>query len=99
MEKQLCINRLSLPDELLSIIKDFAFIDIVSYSAITRKNIIHTLIQRTRWVYRTKKYNRYMFWIEEDRKCSQYQMLFCDKCGDYTTHQAPSESDQILCRC
>ena len=99
MEKQLCINRLELPDELLSLIKDFAFWDIVSYTAFARKKIIHTLIHYTRWTYRTKQYDRYMFWIEEDPGCSQYQMVFCDTCGNYSQNHTQNVTEKIYCTC
>ena len=99
MEKQLCINRISLPQELLSIIKDFAFLDIVSYTALRQKNTIHTLIQCTRWCHRNKKYDRYMFWIQEDIKCRQYQMTFCETCGNYTTNNSHTVCEKIVCTC
>ena len=102
MEKQLCINRISLPDELLSVIKDFAFYDTVSYGALSRKKTIHTLIQCTRWSYRNKNYNRYIFWIEEDVRCRQFQMTFCEKCGNYTNNQTYNQTpnfEKIMCKC
>lgn len=99
MEKQLYINRIELPGELLSIIKDFLFWDIVSHTALSRKKTIHTLIQCTRWSYRSKKYDRYMFWIEEDLGCRQYQMNFCDTCGNYSHNQTQNLSEKIKCVC
>jgi hypothetical protein len=99
IEKQLCVNQLVLPVELLDIIKKYAFTDIITYMAKIRKNTIHTLIQCTRWSYRNKKYDRYMFWIEEDIKCRQYQMTFCETCGNYTTNNSYDVCEKIICTC
>ena len=98
IEKQICINRFAIPDELIDIIKSYAFTDIIVYMAKIRKNTIHTLIQTTRWSYRNKKYDRYMFWIEEDLKCKQYQMRFCKKCGNYTSNSSHTY-EKIKCLC
>jgi len=97
--KQLCVNQLEIPEELLDIIKSYAFDDIIRYRTKMRKKTIHTLIQCTPWSYRTKKYDRYMFWIEEDRKCRQYQMNFCSKCGNYSARHTIHNYDKIDCKC
>lgn len=99
MEKQLCINRLTLPEELLTLIKEFAFLDVVSYTALYRKKIIHSLIQGTPWSHRGEKYYRYMFWIEQDTKCKQYQMVFCEQCGDYISKQTNYDYEKLYCTC
>ena len=101
--KQLCINHLELPRELLDIIKSYAFDDTIRYAAKMRKKTIHTLIQCTRWSgqfrHRNKPhYTGFLFWIEEDVNCRQYQMHFCRACGDYTTYHL-NNYDKILCRC
>ena len=99
VEKQICVNRLSIPDDILDIIKSYTFTDIVSYMAKTRKKTIHTLIQCTQWAYRNKKYDRYLFWIEEDPRCKQFQMNFCKKCGDYTNNYSHDQCEKIYCKC
>lgn len=99
--KQLCVNQLPFPEDLLTIIKSFAFDDIVTYMARMRKNTILRLIECTQWSgkYRHKRYSKYfVFWIREDTYFPQFQMTFCDKCGNYITHHY-HEYDKIRCKC
>ena len=101
--KQLCVNQLGLPEELHDIIKSYAFDDTIRCAAKMRKKTIHTLIQCTRWSgqYRHKHkphYTGFLFWIEEDVNCRQYQMHFCCKCGNYATYNS-QEYDKIECKC
>ena len=103
VSKQLCVNQLGLPSELLDIIKSYAFDDNLRYNTKMRKKTIHTLIQCTQWSgqYRHKNkphYSGFIFWIEEDVTCSQYQMHFCRTCGNYTTHHSQG-NDKIQCMC
>jgi hypothetical protein len=100
--KQLCVNQLALPIELLNIIKSYAFNDTIIYTSKMRKKTIHTLIQCTRWSgqYRYKpKSTGFLFWIKEDVKCRQFQMYFCRSCGNYTDHHHSRENDKIECKC
>jgi hypothetical protein len=100
VEKQICVNRLlNIPDDLIDIIKSYTFTDIVIYMAKMRKKTIHTLIVCTGWAYRNKKYDRYMFWIQEDPRCRQFHMSFCEKCGDYTTNHSHDQCEKIYCKC
>ena len=97
--KQLCVNQLGLPEELLDIIKSFAFDDIIIYTAKMRKKTIHTLIQCTPWSGQYKTIPRkFLFWIEEDLTCKQFQMYFCSNCGNYDTYRS-RYSDKIECKC
>ncbi len=102
--KQLCINHLALPVELLDIIKSYTFDDTFRYAVKMKKRTIHTLIQCTPWSaqYRYKNkpnYSTYIFWIEEDVNCTQYQMNFCPSCGNYTTHYHSQGNNKIECNC
>jgi hypothetical protein len=98
MNKQLCINRFQLPDDILSIIKDFTFYDRIQYSALQQKSVILHLINYTPYSYKDIiPHTRYKFWIEEDPGCSQYQMVFCKKCGDYIVTR--NENEKIMCKC
>ena len=45
MSKEMCINRLSLPNELLDIIKSYAFNDIVMYTARSQKIVLFVLLK------------------------------------------------------
>jgi hypothetical protein len=101
--KQLCVNQLELPEELHDIIKSFAFDDKITYKVKLRKKTIHTLIQCTRWSGQYRHRNKphhtgFLFWIEEDVNCRQYQMHFCSKCGNYATYNS-QEYDKIECKC
>ena len=99
IEKQLCINQLVLPVELLDIIKSYAFTDIITYMAKMRKNTIHTLIQCTRWSgqYKQSIYQKnFLFWIEEDINCRIYSMHFCLKCGNYKSYRS---TQKVNCAC
>ena len=98
--KQLCINCIELPEEIIDIIKSFAFNDIVTLQK-TRKQTILNLIQTTQWSYRdenTNSYNKWIFWIQSDNKCPQYQIDFCSKCGNYK-YYCSRKYDIIECNC
>jgi len=101
--KQLCVNHIELPQELLDIVKSYAFDDTIRYASKIKKRTIHNLIQSTQWSgqYRHKNkphYSGFIFWIEEDINCTQYQMYFCPTCGNYTSHYT-QENDKIECKC
>ena len=99
MEKQLCINRLPIPEDMFSIIKGFAFYDWVQYSALQQKGVILNLINHTPYSYKDIcTHTRYKFWIKEDTGCNQYQMEFCKKCGDYLCMQS-DDYEKIMCKC
>ena len=84
MQKQLCINRLPFPQELLSIIKEFTFYDWIQYNALLQKKYILHLIKNTPYTFKNiTTYTRFKFWIEQDYRCKQYQMIFCSRCGNY----------------
>lgn len=96
--KQLYINSIKLPKEIIDIIKSYTFIDIIILQKI-RKKIIVNLIQQTKWTYKDMNtQNRLIFWIESDTKCPQYQIIFCYKCGNYQFYCA-NNYDKINCKC
>lgn len=101
--KQLCVNQIDLPGELLDIIKSFAFDDTIRYAVKIKKRTIHTLIQCTPWSGQYRHRNKphhtgFVFWIEEDVNCTQYQMNFCPSCGNYTIFTSQG-NNKIECRC
>jgi hypothetical protein len=98
--KQLCMHQFNLPDEILTIIKSYAFNDIFTLQKI-RKDAILTLIEAMPWSYRNEDinpYNRFVFWIEADVTCPQYQIDFCIKCGNYK-YYCSKQYDTIECNC
>lgn len=96
ISKQLCVNRLPLPCELLDILKSYAFDDIVVYSARIRKKYITHDIKTTPFTYKDGPYyNLFGFWIDDI--CPQFQMEFCTTCGNYVK---PSHEYKIfICDC
>ena len=100
VKKQLLINALNLPQDILSIIKDYVFNDTNKYmiKIKKKKNIILTQINST--VYSSKNINNnfercWIFWCENDEKCPQFQAYFCNKCGNYI-HLSSLTYDAIL---
>jgi hypothetical protein len=99
MEKQLCINRLPVPADVLAIIKDFTFYDRVQYTALQQKSVILHFINYTPYSYKDiRPHTRFKFWIQSDPGCNQYQMTFCKKCGDYVFLQT-DPTKKIMCKC
>lgn len=43
----------------------------------------------------------FLFWINDDYRCPQFQSTFCRKCGDYVCHNTlfTEESEKTGCRC
>jgi len=89
VKKQVIINKINLPPDVLSIVKDYIFNDTVKYMSKirTNKNIILRQINNTR--HSAKNLNNddfegsWYFWIENNDICSQFQAYFCVKCGNY----------------
>jgi hypothetical protein len=99
MEKQLCINRLPIPVDVMSIIKNFTFYDQVQYRALQQKSVILNLFNYTPYSYKDiRPHTRFKFWIQSDPRCKQYQITFCKKCGDYVFLQTDT-TKKIMCKC
>jgi hypothetical protein len=92
VKKQVVINRIKLPHDVLSVVKDYIFNDIAKYmlKIKKKKNIVLTEINNT--TYSGKNiindneldFNRsWHFWVENDENCPQFQAYFCTKCGNY----------------
>ena len=100
MKKQLCINRLPLPCELLSIIKEFAFYNWIHHHALEKKNIIIQLINSSPYtnkhIYTSQPF--FKFWISGNHMCNKFQMLFCPHCGNYFMQQS-AYYEKIQCKC
>lgn len=84
--KQLILSRLPLPAEIIDIVKDYAYQNIIDKARKTKDRII-SLINNTEWSPLKFQYylgpDEWLFWIEEDPKSIQYQCTFCRKCGNY----------------
>ena len=90
IKKQVVINRIKLPYEVLSVVKDYVFNDIVKYMSKIKKkkNVILNEINNTRYSGKNLIDNddfegSWIFWVENDENCPQFQAYFCVKCGNY----------------
>ena len=101
LHRQLILQGLPLPDEMIRAIKDYTFMDFVQSLAKHRKNVIIGLIKNTEWSGKERPYDiwtgDHVFWIETDPKCPQIQSCFCKKCGNYKSNR--SHSDPTMCMC
>ena len=86
LHKQLILSGLPIPEELIRIIKDYTFMDIVMSDSKWKKDVIMRTIKNTIWCGRArpkdKKKGILIFWIEGSSR--QFQCEFCKKCGGYT---------------
>ena len=107
IDKQIVLHGLKIPIEIIRIIKDYAFMDTVMAKSKRQKNNIMQLIQNTKWSGKARPFenkNVYVFWIDEDERCSQFHMHFCNACGNYqdniTNYPSYEGRDNILlCNC
>jgi hypothetical protein len=91
VKKQVIINKIELPEDVLSIVKDYLFNDTSKYMSKIKKkkNIILNQINTT--AYSGKNFinndnnfkGGWHFWVHNDKKCPQFQAYFCEKCGNY----------------
>ena len=102
VNQQICVNHIQLPEELLKIIKDFAFLDIVSFITKTRKKSIDRLIECSKWTgdfyyFRNNFYNC-VICIGEDVNSPEFLINFCKKCGNYIFYRS-IQNQKINCLC
>jgi hypothetical protein len=99
--RQLILQGLPLPDEMIRAIKDYTFMDFVQSKTKERKNVIMQLIQNTEWSGKERPYDiwtgDHVFWIEADPTCAQIQSCFCKKCGNYKSSRNLSWLTMCLC--
>lgn len=94
--KQLLIHQFDFPKEVLNIIKEFAFYDIIQNTK-KNKNKIISSINSTKWSGKCDFDDSvWHFWIEDDPSSSQLQANFCKNCGDYASFY---ENIKFVCRC
>jgi hypothetical protein len=97
--KQLILNHIGLTPEIIEMIKEYAFYDVIVKTKKCKNKIIslikssfHTPINFTPILSTTE----YVFWIDDDdENGAQLQSEFCVKCGDYLYH----ETTNIVCKC
>jgi hypothetical protein len=104
IRKQLIINKLHLPSEMIDIIKEYTFYNIRD-KAKKRKDKLLSLINDTLYspIKMRLSLSEWVFWIEEENnKGVQFQNNFCVKCGNYIyldSDIASNKNISISCRC
>lgn len=74
-------------EKLHSNLEEYIYIHMKIYNLKINKNIVLTLINDTKWsgknYYDIIPNSLWLFWIENNIKCPQFQAVFCIKCGNY----------------
>jgi hypothetical protein len=109
IKKQVVINRIKLPPDVLSVVKDYIFNDIAKYmlKIKKKKNIVLRQINTTTYSGKNLIDNddfegSWHFWVENDENCRQFQAYFCTKCGNYEYLSSSLTYDgilKIMCDC
>ena len=112
--KQIYLNKLNLPNEIINIIKDFAFQDIVISNIKKQKAIINLIIQTSKYQFTYSSLEHYLFWARlkkyEDKYSVNYTIYgpliyskFCIYCGNYLNLLEDDDEqpiyNKILCNC
>lgn len=107
LESQMLVNKLLIPKEILSIIKDYSFSTVcIENIKLIKKEInkkFKFAISRTNNFNYNKSINlseRWCFWFGDDKDI-QYQASNCAKCGNYKLSYNILEinSLSIVCQC
>jgi hypothetical protein len=102
VKRQLCINQIALPGDVLDVIKSYVFLDMVSYTTKIRKRSIHQLIVTSKWMDEYYYFRRYIYnfviCLGEDIKSPEYLINFCTKCGNYKIYRS-AQNQKINCVC
>jgi hypothetical protein len=68
-------------------LEKYIYFHIIIYKSKLNKNRILTLINNTKWsgknYYDDIPNSLWLFWIEDNIKCPQFQAVFCMNCGNY----------------
>jgi hypothetical protein len=103
LHRQLILQGLPLPNEMIRAIKDYTFMDFIQSSAKNNKDFIMNHITRTEWCGKARPTDEYngdtLFWLNEVPMSHQFQMTFCKKCGNYKEHSNHSQHWTIGTTC
>ncbi len=104
--KQLILQGLKVPSEIIRIIKDYTFMDVTMSNAKKHKDRLSQLIGTTKWCGKKRPLDEEngltLFWIKKDIRSPQFQIRFCTKCGDYVGHTLlhfEGQFDKVACLC
>jgi hypothetical protein len=74
--------------------------DFIESNAKQNKDSLMRQISNTKWCGRERPRDGNIgmttFWIKEDKRCPQIQLIFCKKCGNYYSRP---QNHKIHCRC
>ena len=101
--KQVILNHIGLTREIIEMIKEYAFYDVILKTKKCKNKIIvlintsfHTPINFIP-ILTTRSY---IFWIDDDdENGAQLQSEFCVKCGDYLSDYLYHKTTNIVCKC
>jgi hypothetical protein len=101
LHRQLILQGLPLPDEMIRAIKDYTFMDVVQSDSKNKKDFILRHVARTQWCGKARPMDECkgitLFWMEEFPEGPQFQMTFCCKCGNYKSNMNPTYKTTCLC--
>ena len=102
----LCVNRIGLPDDILSTIKDFAFVSFERKRIMQAHTIIHEIVLKHAFIFSQDFYvynNRNWFFWSPTFQIKQrgFNMAFCKNCGNYLSRIYPTlfRAKHIDCLC
>lgn len=91
--KQIIINKLPLPDELIDIIKDYVFYNIINKTKKIKK-IIMPIVDTIRIPHKTQ-----LIWISKKHAYGNDRAEFCLNCGDYLWSYTCRITIKVICVC
>jgi hypothetical protein len=102
ISKQLLINKLCLQHDIIEVIQEYIFYNIIEKikQTKTNKNKIINLIKDTEWSpikFPFLGASSWLFWINDSDNSIQFQNDFCLDCGDYLLTYTPNQD--IRCKC
>ena len=93
-----CVNHINLPQDLLILIKDYAFLTPERKRLMHVFSLIHTIINEALTKYTNPIYmpEAWFFWIKK----KPFVCLFCIRCGDYLPRYYSNEYPRTInCKC
>jgi len=91
--KNIIIQKLPLPNEIIDIIKDYAFYNIITKTR-ESKNKIMQIVPIIRIYHKTK-----LIWVRKKHAYGNERAEFCLICGDYYWSYTNRISKKIICAC
>jgi hypothetical protein len=94
--KILALSRLPFPHSIIILITEFAYYDIEKLAKSRIKLIVASINHSSRY---TRDPEEFIYWIESDPMCKQFQCEFCTKCGGYIALSSIIEKLHSSCNC